>query len=235
VSRIGDYRARLREIPDWDSFLLRESGLPGPRANLELAQAVADEGSLEQFRHWLARDEEFLALCGAVGLGRLVADGNTQLLAELRRSASDRRWRIREGVAMGLQRYGARDMPALLSALREWASGCWLEKRAVVAALCEPALVRESSHAAAVLGVLDEITTSMLGAADRGADDFRVLRQALAYGWSVAIVGNPAVGRPLLEKWLRAEDRDANWVARENLKKDRLKRMDPAWVASLSS
>ena len=62
MSKISDYRATLCGSDDWETFLLAESGLPGPRANLELVQAVADEGSLDQFRRWLARDEEYLAL-----------------------------------------------------------------------------------------------------------------------------------------------------------------------------
>jgi len=53
--------------------LLEESRLPGPRANLELANVVADEGTEAQFKHFLAFDErvaprnsqlEFLAVCG---------------------------------------------------------------------------------------------------------------------------------------------------------------------------
>ena len=46
MSKRETYRAILRDMPDWDAYLLRESGLPGPRGNLELAQAVADEGDL---------------------------------------------------------------------------------------------------------------------------------------------------------------------------------------------
>jgi len=48
------YRHTLRALEDWDAFLLQESGLPGPRANLELAQAVADEGDEALFQRFLA-------------------------------------------------------------------------------------------------------------------------------------------------------------------------------------
>jgi hypothetical protein len=235
VSKTSDYRTTLRFSADWESFLLRESGLPGPRANLELVQAAADEGSLDQFRRWLTRDEEFLALCGAVGLGRLTAAGQAELLGELRSHASDGRWRVREGVALGLQRLGAHDMGALLKVARTWSTGNWLEKRAVVAALCEPALVRDADAARAALTVLDTITASLLEAPDRKAEDFRVLRQALAYGWSVPIVGCPSAGQPLFEKWLRSSDRDVAWLCGENLKKDRLKRLDRDWVMRWSN
>lgn len=34
-----------------------------------------------------------------------------------------------------------------------------------------------------------------------------------------------------MEKWFNSDDADVQAVMRENLKKDRLKRMDAAWVA----
>jgi hypothetical protein len=230
MSRVSEYRGTLRGLAEWDGYLLERSGLPGPRANLELVQAVADEGTLSQFRDWLSSNAEFLALCGGVGLGRLIADGQDDLLAELRVAAGDRRWRVREGVAMGLQRIGLRSMPRLMYALTDWAEGTCLEKRAVVAGLCEPALVRDPDAARSVLDMLETITMSIADIPERKSDEFRALRQTLAYGWSVALVGNPDAGKPLLEKWLCSEDRDVAWLARENLKKDRLKRMDPSWV-----
>jgi len=235
VARGDDYKRALRGLAgDWDDYLQAQSGLPGPRANLELLQAAADEGSLEQFRRWLASDSEYLCSCGTVGLGRFIANGQRDLLDELRERADDARWRVREGVAMGLQRLGARDMTALLESMRQWQSGTLLERRAVVAALCEPPLLREPAAAEATLAILDEITASLAAETHRRKDEFKVLRQALAYGWSVAVAALPEQGKPLLEKWLRSEDRDVAWLARENLKKDRLKRMDPAWVARVS-
>jgi len=53
MSKIEIYREKLRQLKDWEPFLLRESGLPGPRGNIELAQAVADEGNEELFEHFL--------------------------------------------------------------------------------------------------------------------------------------------------------------------------------------
>ncbi len=44
MEKITDYIEKLRSLKDWDSFLLKESGWPGPRGNLELAQAFADLG-----------------------------------------------------------------------------------------------------------------------------------------------------------------------------------------------
>ena len=77
------------------------------------------------------------------------------LLAELRRHATDPRWRAREAVAMALQRLGDADMDALLDEMERWAGGRPLEQRAAAAALCEPRLLRDPAHAARVLAVLD--------------------------------------------------------------------------------
>jgi hypothetical protein len=33
-----------------------------------------------------------------------------------------------------------------------------------------------------------------------------------------------------MERWLTVPDKDVRWIMRENLKKDRLRRVDAAWV-----
>jgi hypothetical protein len=242
VSKQQHYRQILRTLDDWEPFLLQESGLPGPRANLELLQAVADEGSEAQFRQWLTlgpdrapvnSPEQFLAVCGVVGLGRLLAEGDRKVLPTLRSYACDPRWRMREGVAMALQRLGDRDMDALLAEMEGWSRGNWLEKRAAAAAVCEPRLLTEPLHAQRVLQLLDDITTSIANAEDRKSDAFRSLRQALGYCWSVAVAALPAEGTAAMEKWLPAADPDVAWIIKENLRKKRLQRINPDWVDAL--
>jgi hypothetical protein len=237
------YLDTLRGLADWDDYLLKESGLPGPRANLELVQAAADLGTPEQFHRWLALGPaatpaktalEFLPLCGVVGLGRLLAEGQLDMLPELRRHANDPRWRVREGVAMALQRWGDTDMGALVKAMKDWANGTWLEQRAVAAGLCEPRLLAapRGAHAKAVLKILGHITRAVEKAspADRQGDDFKALRQGLAYCWSVAVAAAPTAGKAAMETWLVSDDNDVQWIMRENLKKNRLTRVDAPWV-----
>jgi len=235
------YRETLRTLDAWEPFLLAESRLPGPRGNLELAQAVADEGNEAMFARWRTFDAqqapvnspyEFLAFCGTLGLGRLLAEGRRDVLPALRACASDPRWRTREAVAMALQRWGRADMDALLAEMAQWATGNPYEQRAVVAGLCEPDLLRDADHAARVLHLLDRVTESVAQATDRRSDAFVALRKGLGYGWSIAVCALPEVGKPLMEKWLANEDKDVRWIMNENLKKARLSRMDAKWVNS---
>ena len=131
---------------------------------------------------------------------------------------------------MGLQLAGDADVTGLISELRGWAKGDWYEKRAAAAGLCEPRLLKTGPSALSTLRMLNQITASMAGAADRTEAGFRTLRQGMAYCWSVAIVAAPAVGKPLFEKWLKTSDADILWIVTQNLSKNRLMRMDPKWV-----
>jgi hypothetical protein len=111
-----------------------------------------------------------------------------------------------------------------------WSRGSFLEQRAAAAALCEPALLHRPDQVERVLQILDEITTALTTVQNRRDDDFKVLRQGLGYCWSVAVVALPAVGQPLMEKWLASLDKDVRWIMKENLQKKRLARLDPDWV-----
>jgi hypothetical protein len=239
MTKVEDYRIKLHHLPDWEEFLLIESGLPGPRGNIELAQAVADEGDRQLFMRFLAYNAdiapvnspyEFLAFCGVVGLGRLLAEGDLSLLKIIRIYASDPRWRIREAVAMALQRLGDVNMGQLIEAMNEWSQGNALEQRAAAAGLCEPRLLSDAQNVRAVLAILDQITEGLLQQGDRRGDAFLALRKGLAYCWSVAVVALPTEGKVTMEKWLASSDKDIRWIMKENLKKNRLVRMDADWV-----
>ncbi len=244
MTRVEAYRDALNSNSDWDAYLKRHSGLPGPRGNLELAQAVAGIGEAALFRRYAAlgadkapqnTPDEFLAFCGVLGLGELASRGNAQALASLRKHAADPRWRIREAVAMGLQRVGDRDMGALLRVVRQWAAGKSLDKRAAAAALAEPRLLHEPRHCKAALGILDRITRSIEKTpAPRRDRSFPILRQGLAYAWSVVVAADFDEGKPLMEKWMRSKDPEILWIMQQNLKKARLARADSAWVSGWS-
>jgi hypothetical protein len=126
-------------------------------------------------------------------------------------------------------------MDGLLRAMETWSQGNPYEQRAAAAALCEPRLLREKRHARQVLAMLGAITGSIVGLPDRSGDDFAALKKGLGYGWSVAVAALPAEGKRAMETWLSSCDKDIIWIMRENLKKNRLARMDAAWVAQAAA
>src|SRR2546430_7968640 len=133
ASRADIYREELRQLDNWEPYLKKHSGLPGPRANLELVAAVAEEADADRLWRLSASQDEFLALCGTAGLGRISLLEPETVMSWLRELASDPRWRVREGVAIALQRFGRESMPKLLAEMKAWRHGDPFVQRAVVA------------------------------------------------------------------------------------------------------
>ena len=225
-----------------EAFLLAGSGLPGPRANLELLDAAGDVLTREEALRLAALSpeaapsgtaSEYLPCCGIVAVGRLVAEGDHALVAILRAASGDPRWRVRESVAIALQRWGDADIAAMTAAIASWPCGSLYEARAAVAASCEPRLLRTAAAVVAASSVLDGATRALVAVARPRGEPGRVLGAALGYGWSVAIAASPGVVLPAFERWVASDDPDVRRLVRENLGKARFSRAAPDDVARL--
>ena len=233
MTRVDAERAAFRAAPDRDAYLRSGSHLPGPRANLELLAAAAEEVEPAWARRWADHapgtdpTDVFLICVGLVALGRLLAAGDETVLSTLRRRANDAEWRIREAVAIGLQRLGDERLDRLAQIAADWSvNGTPLEARAAVAAVAEPRLLRDGRLIEPALAVLDAATRQVMHAADRRADDVRVLRQALGYAWSVVVAADAGRVWDAFQKWAAVDDPDIRWIVAENLKKNRLRRLN---------
>lgn len=243
-SKVISYVEKLKSLKDWDSFLMKESGLPGPRGNLELAQAFAGIAKESLIQKYISINPDeapentpksFLTFCGVVGLGTLINQGKFGYLKHLRQFASDHRWRIREGVAIALQRIGDSNIIFLLNEMKTWSKGNYFEKRAAIATLCEPRLLTSDQASSSVLDILDDVTLSIVNSKDIKSEGFEVLRKGLAYCWSVAISACPEKGKKLFEKWVGNKNNEIIRIMKENLKKNRLVKMDKEWVSNQSA
>jgi hypothetical protein len=250
--KTDDYRQALGSLlrstdaPDrLEAYLLEHSNLPGPRGNLELAHALAEElaaGSIDA-RLWarlIAWSElsaaeagtgdrrEYLPFCATVAYGALYqreTRRRPQILKRVRSAANDPRWRMREAAAMALQEIGESGDKELLAVLGRWLErSTLLEKRAVAAALAHPPLLADEGLARAGLRLAGRILADVVRQETqaRRSEEFRVLRQGLGYALSVLVAALPGDGFELLERWARSRDPDIAWILRENLKKKRL-------------
>ncbi len=219
------------EVERLVQFLVERSGLPGPRGNLELIEAFADVAGPGLCRTLTGHELEYVRSCGVVGLGRWWADGSPDAavtVAEMRQHALDGSWRVREATAMALQRLGDADPGRLRAVVADWAVDAEpLVRRAAVAGICEPRLLKDPGTVAAALAACAAATRTLVETpqADRRAGDVRTLRQALGYCWSVAVAGEPVAGVPAFEALRDAADPDVVWVVRENLRKARLQKV----------
>ncbi|EPD83052.1 hypothetical protein HMPREF1529_02419 [Microbacterium sp. oral taxon 186 str. F0373] len=219
-----DWSARLRRLDadDWASTLEGASELPGPRANLDLVVAAARIAGASEIDALVRAGGEFATMCAAAAIGRDAGAPDSEKRA--RRLAQDPRWRVREGVVIGLQLWGDVDPAAMAELVAAWATAASpLVRRAAVAAICEPRLLRSSSAAARAVEICRQATDTLraLPTPGRRDPDVRTLRQCLGYAWSVAVAADPAPGLRAFHA-LSSDDPDVAWIIRENRRKKRL-------------
>lgn len=263
-------------------YLLARSNLPGPRANLELLQRFAERVGRNVDSHagelWglcisfvnIPHDKsiaggpmEFIPMCGTVGIGALAASsGSTQheyfdeSMARLRAIADDPRWRVRESVAIALQKLLASSKEKTVQRLTTWVEPeRWLRMRAVVAGIAEPPLLRDTAlcrqalalHRTVITYVVDHLRRSNSTTVSEvmKSEPFRKLIQALEYSLSVVVAADPDEGFPFLSELaeiamnrhhdpgLATAASVARKIIKGNLKKKRLSRPYPRRVEEL--
>ena len=212
------------------SFLEKESRLPGPAANLGLLKLFIKEATQEQVALCLSALDKnpdpnspaaFVAMCG------VAASANPDIF---RKAANSNNWRIREAAVLGLQNLGLKNLDLLYSVFDSWENANLLEKRCIAATLCEPALIETKEKAEKILGVLNEYMEIIELEKNVKSEEYKVFKKSMGYCISVAVVAYPEKGKDFFEEWMRSPSLEIRWVLSENLKRDRLRKMDSQWV-----
>lgn len=234
MASVNHYREELAHLtPDaLVDYLSEHSGLPGPRGNLELADAFTALAPTSLIHRLATSDDEYLRFCGTQSLGRLLVEDSArhEVLDILRERAQDSLWRVREAASRALQIVGDHNPDLLRDIVEEWTAAPEpFVSRAAVAAVCEPRLLRDAATQSAAFVACQRATDwiASLDDADRKRPDVRNLRQALGYCWSVAIAANPATGLAWFETLQKSGDPDIAWIVSSNVKKARLRRLLP--------
>jgi hypothetical protein len=250
-------RERVREL---SLFLQKNSGLPGPRANLELAHAFAtavadmhlndwqwqwlvDTASMSPTKAPVNDPKEYLPFCATLAMGALYGAGlprprKRAALAALREAAVDPRWRMREGAAQGLQRAGETDLESMRAVIDQWIDDPDpLMLRAVAAALAHPPVLKDEAFAAYAVGIGEKLVAALtrVPAPARKKEDFKILRQGLGYALSVFVAAAPEAGFTLLHRAAAVRDADLAIVVKENLKKQRIAAAFPRECAEVAA
>ncbi|MFW9767266.1 MAG: hypothetical protein ACFFF9_13500 [Candidatus Thorarchaeota archaeon] len=239
-------------------YIITNSNLPGPRGNLELASAfeetisnqiskdsVEDLWELCSFMSNISAAEapvndpkEFIAFCGTRGLGAIGAallEYQEKTLFRLRTLAQDSRWRMREAVAMALQKLLSSGNIKIRKELVDWIEqDDWLVVRAVMTGVAEPSLLMNTGFAEWALDAHTKVLDKIRASSDRKSDEFRTLRKALGYTLSVVVKAIPSTGFRTLEEQIKMNDADIGWIVKENLKKKRLVSNFPEEVDKLA-
>lgn len=218
-------------------YLYENSNLPGPRGNLTLLHEFsrdAREDDIQRCLNYITPDvsnspEEFVGMCGIVSYSVAHRNDVEQVLSFLKPYAGHSSWRIREAVAISIQEISDGNLKEVLLSVQGFIDGNDFEKRAVVAGFCEPKLLISRESNLRILEILYAITEGLNH--DRKLDDGGTsLRKALGYGWSVVVSSIPDEGKKLFVKMFDLNGKHVTWIIRENLKKNRMLKMDAEWV-----
>lgn len=236
------------------SYLTKNSGLPGKRANLELAAAFADlaRKGIEaewhvRLRGWAALSaaeaptndpREFLPFVAVQAFGAMCEPGLDQNAIEsvIRGAANDPRWRMREAAAFALQRIGERDRASLTRIADAWLQApSLLDMRAVLTALAHPPLLASADVARHAIDVADNIMDRVLAlsAESLRSDQAKALLKCLGFAPSVFVAALPDEGFALLERWADRGSLIAAKAVAANLRKARLARSYPDRVEDI--
>lgn len=221
--------------------LLEHSHLPGPRGNLELLYEFsrdARKDEIETCLSYISPDvrnspEEFVGMCGILSYSIHHQKEIQKVLSFLKEYTGHDSWRIREAVAMSIQEISEKNLEKVLTGLDDFIHGHDFEKRAVVAGLCEPKLLTDQKTNLQILDILYRISQT-IDHDDKLDEGATSLRKALGYGWSVVICAIPDEGKQLFEKMFDWSGKHIQWILKENLKKNRLQKLDPDWVNECS-
>ncbi len=238
------------------NYLIANSNLPGRRANIELGQAfsdvVKDYFETEPELMWklcnkyidisaedapVNSQKEFVPFCGTIGIGAIGSVSDKyyrRSLSTLKRMSNDARWRIREAVAMGLQKILNRKGTTTIDILERWIDkDNWLEMRAVAAGVAEPFLLVDRYIAKKSLHIHKKILKRLSDKVETKSDEFKIAVKGLSYTLSVVVAAIPDEGFRYIKSSASSNNKTIKRIIKENLKKNRLKKNFPEEVDSL--
>ncbi|AZS16438.1 hypothetical protein [Paenibacillus lutimineralis] len=247
-------KTNFKEI---EELLCANSNLPGPRGNLTLAYNFAacfqgenlSDDLLDLLIRWVNIPEaeapanhprEYLPFCGILSLGAHYCYTNKEtqhlILYQFKSAMNDKRWRTREGAAMGLQLIAENNFPAIKEYfIRCYPDASYLEKRAFVAALAHPPILHHKEIARFSLKMGGDILADFAASdpLDRRSEHFAVLSKGLQYALSVFVEALPEEGFALLKEYAVVRHPEVDKILRSNLSKSRLTKKYAPQVAEV--
>lgn len=224
------------------AFLRKNSGLPGARANLKLAEAFADECALKGptvdklLMQMLALDAddapgatdmEFLPVCGVLALAKRGAKDKKfrpKAFALLKEAADDLRFRVRDAVSQGLAILGAAHPDETIHAMLTWADG-YLYAANVMEALKSAAFldaIKDADAAIACVNACFQLAVQAPRSAER-YPGYKSLIEGLSVVPGLVAVRFGAPMFDVMESWCKVKEPMLRDAILASLKSDRIR------------
>lgn len=247
------------KLKEAEEYLLMNSNLPGPRANLTLAYEFAEFFDREQISNELIEllfcwanipafespvndPREYLPFCAVMALSShyFYADEKQKgnIMNQIKAAMNDSRWRIRESAAMALQLIAEKNFEPVKEYIMKWYPGSnYLEKRAFLAALAHPPILKDKEIVRFSLSMSENILKELVTVKEeiRRSEEVGVLIKGLEYCLSVFVTELPEEGFELLKKFAGSDNKIMIKILKSNLGKSRLIKKYPELVREVQA
>lgn len=246
---------KAQKFEDMKYYLAANSNLPGPRGNLELAEAfysyctaqtLTDE--LWDFLLELSENtaptndpQELLPFCGIEALANLFFDVDEHrksvVLDKILMAMNDHRWRMREAAANCCQIIAEQHVEFITEwFLARYPFASLLEKRGMIAALAHPPIL-DPQTAKFSLELCERMLDDVLNLSplQLKEESFAVLKKGLEYAPSVFISKLPEQGFAMLKKYATLQRKEIHAIIKSNLGKTRLQKYYEKEIAEVQA
>jgi len=227
------------------NFMLRHSGLPGPRGNITLATEASkliaeDWGDEERFLHlivegWVSSGNEYLMFTAHMALGYVLSVSPAEepwAVPILYEGNFSKLWRAREGVTFALEALLDRRRSFTLALIDKWcAERNPIVVRNAVVALAHPNQLSESVEQLEALKKYNRIGMELVAVSEK-TPDLEMLTKSLGFTLSIAAEADEGYLKQL-EDWIVAGVKPWRSIIKENLGKARIAKKYPKRIAAL--
>ena len=243
-----------------ETFLLNNAFLPDGKINTSLSDAFADHfdnltitplkwkllnkwASLSYSEAPTDSTNEFLCLCSVKGFCEFYTYGSVKeqrhILDILKKAMNDRRWKVRESSVMGLQRISDKNFFSFKKIVNSLIkNSTLLEKRAIIASLTHPDILKIKSNAIYSLSITEIIFKDILSLTPLQLQSvaFKVLCKTLESSVSIFVAYCPEEGFEMLKKFATVGEGEniIRSIIMCNLKKVRLHKYHKEEVIEIS-
>ena len=251
-----DYRSDLNKLfkeknyKKIEDYLLLNSNLPSPRANLELAKEFSiffdnkdiQEGFWDLLVNWIKIDESklednsplvYLIFLSLEAYGHIIVWLNKieriKYFKIYEEKMNSKLWRVREACVIGLQDFWEKKYSDLIEYFNElYPKANRYERRAIFATLAHPQILIEKEVSDFALDITDKelVEISNFSKDTLKIDSTKTLMKSMEYVISVFTVFNPHRWFEIMEKYLEEWNPIVVKIIKKNLEKNRLKRYE---------
>ncbi len=179
----------------------------------------------------IGSNEEYIPFCGTWGLGiigKIDSDKRNECINIIKQRSFDKRWRVRDAAAKGIQEIMLADKPGMIKKINNWLKEKNLELTLFSAeCLASPELLKDKNFGDEAINILRKIIPFIHDISnDDSTIQGRMIIKRLSYAIGIVVSGYPVKGFIFLNELANTKDTLIIKTARQSISYGNLKSID---------